>query len=113
VDHMKPHLRKKWIAFGSHVDGRVIVDDGAKDALMHKGKSLLPSGIVAVEGNFAAGDVVTILDVQGKEFARGICNYGNAELQKIKGQKSKDICPILGYKDFDEAIHRDNLSLIL
>ncbi len=110
---MKPHLRKKWIAFGSHVDGRVMVDDGAKEALLHKGKSLLPSGIVAVEGNFAAGDVVDIVDAQGREFARGICNYGNVELQKIKGQKSKDICPILGYKDFDEAIHRDNLSLIL
>ena len=110
---MKPHLRKKWIAFGSHVDGKLIVDDGAKDALLHKGKSLLPSGIVSVEGNFVAGDVVGITDLHGKEFARGICNYSGAELQKIKGQKSKDICPILGYKDFDEAIHRDNLSLIL
>ena len=57
--------------------------------------------------------VVEIVDAQGKEFARGICNYSNTELAKIKGQKSKDICPILGYKDFDEAIHRDNLSLIL
>lgn len=110
---MKPHLRKKWIAFGSHVDGSVVVDDGAKDALMHKGKSLLPSGIVAVNGKFAAGDVIAIVDLQGREFARGISNYGEMELQKIKGQKSKDICPILGYKDFDEAIHRDNLSLIL
>lgn len=110
---MKPHLRKKWIAFGSHVDGSVVVDDGAKDALIHKGKSLLPSGIVSVNGKFAAGDVVAIVDLQGREFARGISNYGEMELQKIKGQKSKDICPILGYKDFDEAIHRDNLSLIL
>ena len=110
---MKPHLRKKWIAFGSHVDGRLTVDDGAKDALLHKGKSLLPSGIVAVEGDFAAGDVVGIVDLQGREFARGISNYSLAELDKIKGQKSKEICSILGYKDFDEAIHRDNLSLIL
>ena len=110
---MKPHLRKKWIAFGSHVDGKLVVDDGAKEAVLHKGKSLLPSGIVTVEGNFASGDVVAIVDLHGKEFARGICNYSGTELQKIKGQKSKDICPILGYKDFDEAIHRDNLSLIL
>lgn len=110
---MKPHLRKKWIAFGSHVDGKVTVDDGAKQALIHKGKSLLPSGIVAVEGKFAAGDVVGIVDLHGKEFARGISNYGELDLQRIKGQKSKDICSILGYKDFDEAIHRDNLSLIL
>ena len=110
---MKPHLRKKWIAFGSHVDGKLVVDDGAKEAVLHKGKSLLPSGILTVEGNFASGDVVAIVDLHGKEFARGICNYSGTELQKIKGQKSKDICPILGYKDFDEAIHRDNLSLIL
>ncbi len=110
---MKPHLRKKWIAFGSHVEGRIIVDDGAKAALVHKGKSLLPSGIVAVEGNFTAGDVVGITDSSGKEFARGITHYGAQELNRIKGQKSSDICPILGYKDFDEVIHRDNLSLIL
>ena len=110
---MKPHLRKKWIAFGSHVEGRIIVDDGAKAGLVHKGKSLLPSGIVAVEGNFSAGDVVGISDGSGKEFARGITHYSAQELNRIKGQKSSDICPILGYKDFDEAIHRDNLSLIL
>ena len=110
---MKPHLRKKWIAFGSHVEGRIIVDDGAKNALVHKGKSLLPSGITAVEGNFSAGDVVGIADSSGREFARGITHYGTQELNRIKGQKSSDICPILGYKDFDEVIHRDNLSLIL
>lgn len=90
-----------------------MVDDGAKDALIHKGKSLLPSGITAVEGDFAAGDVVEIVDAQGREFARGISNYSWMELHKIKGQKSKNICPILGYKDYDEVIHRDNLSLIL
>lgn len=110
---MKPHLRKSWIAFGSHVGGALVVDDGAKEALLHKGKSLLPSGIMEVEGDFSAGAVVKILDQQGREFARGISNYSRLELQKIKGQKSKDICPILGYKDFDEVIHRDNLSLVL
>ena len=110
---MKPHLRKCWIAFGSHIGGRIMVDDGAREALLHKGKSLLPSGIVAVEGDFSAGAVVQIVDSQGREFARGITNYGWLELNKIKGQKSKDICPILGYKDYDEVIHRDNLSLLL
>ena len=85
------------------------MDEGAKEALLHKGKSLLPSGITAVEGNFSAGDVVEIADKDG----RGITNYSGLELNRIKGQKSKDICPILGYKDFDEVIHRDNLSLIL
>lgn len=110
---IKPHLRKCWIAFGSHVAGTITVDDGAKDALLHKGRSLLPSGIVAVEGAFTAGAVVEITDLSGRAFARGICSYGQLELNKIKGQKSKDICPILGYKDYDEVIHRDNLSLLL
>lgn len=108
-----PHLRKCWIAFGSHVGGTVTVDDGAKEALMKKGKSLLPSGIVETTGDFTAGAVVKILDQQGKEFARGITNYGWMELNRIKGQKSTAICSILGYKDFDEVIHRDNLSLVL
>ena len=110
---IKPHLRKCWIAFGSHVGGKITVDDGAREALLHKGKSLLPSGILVVEGDFSAGAVVQILDSQGREFARGITNYSWLELNKIKGQKSKDICPILGYKDYDEVIHRDNLSLLL
>ncbi len=110
---MKPHLRKSWIAFGSHVGGRIIIDDGAKEALLHKGKSLLPSGVTAVEGDFSAGAVVQIVDLQGREFARGITNYSWIELNRIKGQKCKDICSILGYKDYDEVIHRDNLSLVL
>lgn len=110
---IKPHLRKSWIAFGSHVQGNIIIDDGAKEALLHKGKSLLPGGITTVEGSFAAGDVVHILDLQGKEIARGISNYSQQELMKIKGQKTKDICSILGYKDYDEVIHRDNLSIFV
>lgn len=110
---IKPHLRKSWIAFGSHVQGNIIIDDGAKEALLYKGKSLLPGGIAAVEGVFAAGDVVHILDLQGKEIARGISNYSQQEIMKIKGQKTKDICSILGYKDYDEVIHRDNLSIFV
>ncbi len=110
---LKPHLRKSWIAFGSKVEGVVTVDDGAKLALVDKGKSLLPSGIIAVAGNFHSGEVVSIVDSQGREFARGITNYDQTELERIKGVKCKDICGILGYKDYDEAIHRDNLSLRL
>lgn len=110
---IKPHLRKCWIAFGSHLGGKITVDDGAREALLHKGKSLLPSGIVTVEGDFSAGAVVEIADSQGRVFARGITNYGWLELNRIKGQKSKAICSILGYKDYDEVIHRDNLSLLL
>jgi len=110
---IKPHLRKSWIAFGSHVAGKLTVDDGAKDALLHKGKSLLPSGILAVDGDFTAGAVVAIVDCTGRVFARGVSNYSWLELNQIKGRKSKEICSILGYKDYDEVIHRDNLSLVL
>lgn len=110
---LKPHLRKCWIAFGSKVGGVITVDDGAKQALVNKGKSLLPSGITAVSGQFRAGEVVSIVDQAGREFARGITNYDQNELERIRGVKCKDICSILGYKDYDEAIHRDNLSLRL
>lgn len=110
---LKTHLRKNWIAFGSKVEGVIIVDDGAKEALIAKGKSLLPSGILSVSGGFSSGAVVSITDSQGREFARGITNYSQSELEQIKGVKCKEICGILGYKDYDEAIHRDNLSLRL
>lgn len=110
---LKTHLRKNWIAFGSKVEGVIVVDDGAKEALIAKGKSLLPSGILSVSGGFSSGAVVSITDSQGREFARGITYYSQSELEQIKGVKCKEICGILGYKDYDEAIHRDNLSLRL
>lgn len=110
---IKPHLRKSWIAFGSQVVGIITVDDGCRRAILEQGKSLLPSGILAVSGDFSAGSVVSIIDGDGKEFARGISNYSQKELEQIKGVKCKEIRAILGYKDYDEAVHRDNLSLRL
>lgn len=110
---VKPHLRKSWITCGRSISGCLMVDGGAKEALMNNGKSLLPSGIKDIEGEFSKGAVVAITDQNGREFARGIVNYSSNELEKIKGAKSKDIADILGYKDYDEVIHRDNLGLVL
>lgn len=109
-EHHRLKTRKAWIAFGSKVKGRLFVDSGAEKALVVKGKSLLPSGITAVEGDFQRGNVVSIIGQSG-EIARGIVNYASKEINKLKGCQSKDIYKILGHKDYDEVIHRDNLTL--
>ena len=113
ANDVKPHLRKCWITFGCKINGSLLVDDGAKNALVSNGKSLLSSGIKAVEGNFSKGAVVSICDENRREFARGMVNYSSKELEIIKGAKSKEINDLLGYKDYDEVIHRDNLGLLL
>jgi glutamate 5-kinase len=104
--------KKRWIQFSAKVNGQIMVDEGAKEALIAKNKSLLPKGVIKLRGNFALGDIVSILDNQNREFARGLVNYSSGELNKIKGQKSDQIKPILGYKYYDEAIHRDNLVIL-
>lgn len=104
--------RKRWIAFAVPPQGRLSVDAGARSALIERGKSLLPSGVVAVEGEFHAGEVVSLSAPDGKEFARGLTNYDAAELRKIQGAKTGAIEELLGYKSFDEVIHRDNLVLL-
>lgn len=104
--------RKRWIAFGSQTHGTVSVDTGAVDALVKKGKSLLPSGVFAVEGDFERGNVVSVKTVEGNEIGRGMVNYSADEIRAIMGRKSGEIARILGSKDYDEVIHRNNLSLI-
>jgi len=104
--------KKRWIAFSSKTKGTIIVDSGAKEALSRKNKSLLSSGIVDLDGNFIAGDVVKIADKTFKEFARGLANYSSAELLKIKGLKTGEIKSILGYKGADEVVHKDNLVIL-
>jgi len=105
--------RKHWIAFAVSPQGRLAVDAGALSALTQRGKSLLPSGLVAVEGEFAAGDVVTVTDESGRrEFARGLVNFEAGELRRIRGAKTREIEGRLGYKALDEVIHRDNLVLL-
>ncbi|HOG18249.1 MAG TPA: glutamate 5-kinase [Syntrophales bacterium] len=110
---MKDHLssRKSWIAFTLRPRGKLVLDEGAVQAVLEEGKSLLPSGILSVEGAFVAGDPVTCVDAEGRVLAKGLVNYTADEIQKIKGLKSSKIEQVLGYKDYDEVIHRDNLAV--
>jgi glutamate 5-kinase len=103
--------RKYWIAFTLRSRGRLRIDDGAKEALIRDGKSLLPSGVTQVEGDFALGDPVTCVDAAGNAIAKGLVNYSADEIRKIMGLKSSRIEQVLGYKDYDEVIHRDNLAV--
>ncbi len=101
--------RKVWIGFYSKPKGKIYVDDGAKRALIERGGSLLPSGIVRVEGDFKRGDVVMVVDLKGREFARGLTNYSSDEVKLIMGRSSKELPSILGYTYRDEVIHRDDM----
>ncbi len=101
--------RKHWIAFTLEPLGKIIVDEGAKKAILLKGKSLLPSGVMGTEGKFGAGDPVILADAQGREFAKGLANYASAEVNKIKGLKTAELAAKLGRKCCDEVIHRDDL----
>ncbi|MFH0839354.1 MAG: glutamate 5-kinase [Candidatus Omnitrophota bacterium] len=104
--------KKRWIAYGSRTSGQLVVDEGAKIALLSKGKSLLSSGIVESKGDFKTGDIVSIVDIKGREYARGLTNYSTEEIKKIKGLNSSLIEKTLGYKYYDEVIHRDNLVIL-
>ena len=104
--------RKRWIAYSRPPKGRLIVDSGARDALVQGGKSLLPAGIRRVEGSFDYSDTVSCLTENGVEFARGLVNYNAIDTAKLAGKHTKDIENILGYRDYDEIIHRDNLVLL-
>jgi glutamate 5-kinase len=104
--------RKHWIAFNPKPKGDLIVDEGAKKAVVQRGKSLLPSGVVKIKGSFDRGDLVTCVGPRGKEFARGLVNYSASELDKIKGLRSDRIEIALGYKYSDEVIHRNDLVVL-
>jgi glutamate 5-kinase len=105
------NARKHWIAFTKKPRGKLQLDDGARKALIERGKSLLPSGIKSMEGTFDRGDAIRLCDLDGNEFARGVTNYSSAELDRIKGKKSSEIESILGYKYNDEIVHRNNMVL--
>lgn len=102
--------KKRWIAYGSAIRGKIFIDRGAARALLENGKSLLPSGVVKVEGDFGVGSTVSVM-YGDKEIARGIVNYSAREVDAIKGLQTSEIAGVLGYKDFDEVIHRNNLVL--
>ena len=103
--------KKHWIAFSKKTRGKLIVDEGARCAMVERGKSLLPSGIIGVEGGFDRGDAVRLCSADGSEIATGVINYALTELLRIMGHKSSEIETILGYKYADEVVHRDNLVL--
>ncbi|MBX7246273.1 MAG: glutamate 5-kinase [Candidatus Sumerlaeaceae bacterium] len=103
---------RQWLLSKRNTGGRrVVVDDGARKALIEKKKSLLPAGVRELQGRFEAGDVVEIVDTTGVVIGRGVVNFSSTELGMIIGHKSSDIARILGSKTYDEAIHRDHLVL--
>ncbi|RLB33649.1 MAG: glutamate 5-kinase [Deltaproteobacteria bacterium] len=103
--------RKRWIAFTKAPRGKIVVDRGAEKAIVERGKSLLPSGIKQVVGNFSVGDSVVVLNEDNHELAVGLVNYYSEEVRKIMGLKTTQIEAKLGSKHEDEVIHRDNLAI--
>jgi glutamate 5-kinase len=104
--------REAWIAHALFPKGKLTVDSGARRAVVASKKSLLPSGMLRVEGDFSSGDPVDVVDETGQVFARGLAAYSSEELRLLKGRKSAEIETLLGYKGLDEAIHRDDLVLL-
>ncbi len=101
--------RKRWVAHALKPKGSLIVDEGARKALLANKRSLLPSGVREVSGNFKIGDAVDITDPSGAVFARGLAGYSADELRRIAGHKTSEIEQLLGYKYLDEVVHRDDL----
>ena len=111
-EHCRLEARKNWIFAGSRSAGGIIVDQGAENAIVNSGSSLLAKGIIAVESNFLRGYVVSICNSKGKEIARGITRYKSVDIEKIKGQHSEKIEEILGYEHGTVVIHRDDLVIL-
>jgi glutamate 5-kinase len=103
------NARKRWIAYGMVPLGKLFLDDGAVQAVIRKGRSLLPAGITQVEGKFEANESVSLCDRDGKEVARGISNYSSSDILRILGSQSEDIPKLLGFDGEETVIHRDNL----
>ncbi len=108
----KINRRKRWIAFFHRASGVIIVDTGAEKAVVEQNYSLLPIGIRAVEGHFAKGSLVKIKNLAGKTIAKGLVSFSDEEVRLIQGKKSGEIKNILGYDNYDEVIHRDNLIVL-
>lgn len=103
--------KKRWIGYATNIIGKLVVNDGAKKALLNQ-KSLLPIGVVDVVNEFNKGDVVSIIDEKGYEFARGIVNYSSESCKKVSGAHSDDLLKILGFKNYDAIITRDNITVL-
>jgi glutamate 5-kinase len=100
---------KRWLGYTARPRGRLIVDGGARRAVQHQGRSLLPIGVVQVVGSFHKGDVVALCDPDGVEFARGLTNYPAATADRLRGLRSEQIREVLGACPYEEVVHRDNL----
>lgn len=103
--------RKHWLAYETLPKGKICVDKGAEEALFNN-KSLLPKGVLSVEGIFEQGDIVQIVNEDFKKIAHGICNYSSRDINKIKGVDSTKVETILGFKHYDEIIHIDNMVIL-
>jgi glutamate 5-kinase len=103
--------RRRWIGQASRSEGKILIDEGAVAALLEKGKSLLPSGVKGVLGDFDRGATVTVIDRTGRQIARGLVNYSSRQIDLIKGLKTAVIAKVLGEKPYDEVIHRNNMTL--
>ncbi|MBW8884492.1 MAG: glutamate 5-kinase, partial [Planctomycetia bacterium] len=103
---------KRWLGFSAQVRGRIQLDDGARKAIVEKGRSLLAAGVVGTQGEFQKGDVVALCDAEGTVIARGLTNYSSADVERIKGIKSEKIAQVLGQRPYEEVIHRDNLAIV-
>jgi len=104
--------KKRWLGWSASVSGKIVVDNGARQAILERGSSLLPAGVLAVSGKFVVGDVVTLEASDGSCFARGLVNYSSIDLERIRGLKTDRISEILGVCAYDEVIHRDDLVVI-
>ncbi|MBR1681656.1 glutamate 5-kinase, partial [bacterium] len=104
--------KKRWIGYATNIIGKIVVNQGAKKAVLEKGSSLLPIGVVDVINEFKRGEVISILDENKEEIARGITNYSSDECKRIMGQHSDNILEILGSKTYDEIIVRDNITTL-
>jgi glutamate 5-kinase len=107
----KQQARKQWMADHLQMRGAVVVDDGAALKVRAEGKSLLPIGMLTVEGDFSRGDVIAVRDGSGAELARGLANYSSSEARLLCRKPSADIEKLLGYAAEPEMLHRDNLVL--
>ena len=106
-------VRKSWLAFGKRLAGEIVVDAGCSRAMREQGASILPAGVVACDGDFAAGSTVRVLTEAQQEIARGIVNFGAEDLQKILGRQTEDIGKLLSGDLPTEVIHRDNMVLMV
>jgi glutamate 5-kinase len=104
---------KRWLGFTAQPKGRVLVDSGARAAVQERGRSLLPIGVVQVQGTFNKGDVISLCDAEGTEFARGLTNYSATDAGRILGLRTDQIGDVLGGMPYEEVVHRDNLVVIL